>query len=388
MAYQTLALRNLTELKARRGSALNPTLASIMGINYPIDEDYIVYEWQESATTTPDDYEVVGSNLGSPDFGRWMRVNLATNPQVNSDWSATSGAAVILNKPTIPAVQVSADWTAISGFTQILNKPTIPAAQVNADWNSQSGIAQIINKPSFSTVATSGSYSDLSGKPSLSAVATSGSYSDLTGKPALSAVAISGSYSDLSGKPSIPAAQVNADWSAVSGVTNILNKPSFAAVATTGVYADLVGKPTLSTVAGSGSYNDLTDKPTIPSAITFSAPDSKTVAKATAYQSGTPAKPAIVTLTLTSTSSVSLAGSVNNTANIVIGSTSAVATGTGTTIAKYSNVLGGTLVIGLNLSTTQTNTYTINLPIGWYYAIVVTTGTGLSVDSAFEQVVG
>lgn len=47
-----------------------------------------------------------------------------------------------------------------------------------------------------------------------------------TAIPGLSTVATSGSYNDLSNKPTIPAAQVNADWNAVSGVAQILNKPS------------------------------------------------------------------------------------------------------------------------------------------------------------------
>ena len=37
---------------------------------------------------------------------------------------------------------------------------------VNADWNSSSGDSEIKNKPTFATVATSGSYNDLSDKPS------------------------------------------------------------------------------------------------------------------------------------------------------------------------------------------------------------------------------
>jgi len=40
---------------------------------------------------------------------------------------ATSGSYVDLsNKPTIPAAQVNSDWSAGSGLAQILNKPTIP----------------------------------------------------------------------------------------------------------------------------------------------------------------------------------------------------------------------------------------------------------------------
>ena len=86
------------------------------------------------------------------------------------------------------------------------------------------------------TVASTGSYSDLSGTPSLSTVATSGSYSDLTGTPSLSTVATSGSYADLTGTPSL------------------------STVATSGSYSDLSGTPSLSTVATSGSYNDLAVK--------------------------------------------------------------------------------------------------------------------------------
>ena len=47
---------------------------------------------------------------------------------------------------------------------------SIPAAQVNSDWNATSGIAQILNKPTLATVATSGSYNDLSDRPTIPTV--------------------------------------------------------------------------------------------------------------------------------------------------------------------------------------------------------------------------
>ena len=135
-----------------------------------------------------------------------------TFTQLPADWNATSGVQQILhkptlatvatsgnyndltNKPTIPAEQVQANWneTNTSSKAYIQNKPTIPAAQVNADWNATSGTAQILNKPELATVATSGS------------------------------------YNDLTNKPTIPNAQVNADWNATSGVAEILNKPDIA----------------------------------------------------------------------------------------------------------------------------------------------------------------
>ena len=44
---------------------------------------------------------------------------------------------------------------------------SIPATQVNSDWNAVSGVAEILNKPSLATVATSGSYNDLSNQPTI-----------------------------------------------------------------------------------------------------------------------------------------------------------------------------------------------------------------------------
>ena len=101
--------------------------------------------------------------------------------------------------------------------------------------------SQITSKPTFSAVATSGSYNDLSNKPTIPTVPSNvsafvndagylvtvpaQSYASLTGKPNLSAVALSGNYSDLSGLPTIPSAQVNSDWNSASGVSQILNKP-------------------------------------------------------------------------------------------------------------------------------------------------------------------
>lgn len=105
--------------------------------------------------------------------------------QVNADWNAVSGVAQILNKPTLATVATTGSYLDLS------NKPTIPAAQVNSDWNASSGVAQILNKPT------------------------------------------------------IPAAQVNSDWNAVSGVAQILNKPALATVATSGSYTDLINKPSI-----------------------------------------------------------------------------------------------------------------------------------------------
>lgn len=68
---------------------------------------------------------------------------------------------------------------------------------VNADWNATEGDALILNKPTLATVATSGSYDDLTSKPVLATVATSGSYNDLNDIPDPTLVeATDGEYSE------------------------------------------------------------------------------------------------------------------------------------------------------------------------------------------------
>ena len=132
---------------------------------------------------------------------------ISATGQVNSDWNSNSGLSQILNKPSLSTVATTGSYNDLS------NKPTIPAAQVNSDWNAVSGVSQILNKPTLATVATSGDYSDLNNKPTFATVATSGS------------------YNDLSNKPTIPAAQVNSDWNSSSGVSEILNKPDLSVYA-------------------------------------------------------------------------------------------------------------------------------------------------------------
>ena len=171
--------------------------------------------------------------------------------------------------------QVQADWEATTGKAAILHKPEIPEAQIQSDWaqNDNTKVDFIKNKPTLATVATSGSYNDLTDKPAAQ---------DLTGYA-------TETYVDTQiGELDIPAAQVQSDWTATEGMGVILHKPTLANVATSGAYSDLSGTPDLSgyattqamntalvakansadlaTVATSGSYNDLEDKPQIPAA--------------------------------------------------------------------------------------------------------------------------
>lgn len=135
--------------------------------------------------------------------------------QVNSDWNSTSGKSQILNKPILFSgsyADLTGKPTLFSGnYSELTGKPTtftpaahthtigdvtglqtsldsklgvgasipyssltgapiIPAAQVNSDWTAVSGVSQVLNKPTLATVATSGSYTDLTNKPVIPSV--------------------------------------------------------------------------------------------------------------------------------------------------------------------------------------------------------------------------
>ena len=174
----------------------------------------------------------------------------------------TAGDGIVINNDEISVDTDVIQEKLTAGDNITISDNTISASaapQEQADWaqSDANAVDYIKNKPNLATVATSGSYNDLSNKPSIPAAQVQSDWSQsnseavdyIKNKPSLATVATSGSYNDLSNKPSIPAAQVQSDWSQSdsSKVDFIKNKPSLATVAT------------------SGSYNDLTNKPTIPS---------------------------------------------------------------------------------------------------------------------------
>ncbi len=199
---------------------------------------------------------------------------IAAGAEVNvqSDWSVTdtSSDAFIKNKPTIPTVNnatltIQKNGTNVQTFTA--NQGTNATANITvptktSDLTNDSGFldsvawGDVTGKPTFATVATSGSYNDLSNKPTIPAAQVQSNWTQTTttavdyikNKPSLATVATSGSYNDLSNKPTIPAAQIQSDWTQT----------------TTTALDYIKNKPTLATVATSGSYNDLSNKPTIP----------------------------------------------------------------------------------------------------------------------------
>lgn len=148
---------------------------------------------------------------------------------------------------------------------------------------------------SLSTVATSGSYNDLSNKPTIPTTTNeltndsgfiTNSVNNLTNytlTSSLSDVALSGNYEDLSNTPSIPTkvSDLNNDTGFITTAalstyalkseipvnTSELNNDS--GFITSSALSGYAQTSSLATVATSGSYNDLSDKPTIPDAYTL-----------------------------------------------------------------------------------------------------------------------
>lgn len=119
---------------------------------------------------------------------------------------------------------------------------------VNADWNAVSGDAQILNKPTLATVATTGSYTDLSNKPTI--------VSSVTGTaPIVSSGGTTPAISITAATTSAAGSMSSADKSKLDGIAAgaEVNQNAFSNVAVSGqttVAADSK-TDTLTLVAGS-----------------------------------------------------------------------------------------------------------------------------------------
>lgn len=202
------------------------------------------------------DFDVLQHKLTEgPNIDITDNVISAEVPTQVSELQNDVGYLTSADLPTIPVTDVTVDGTSVvvNGVAEI-TMPDLSGYATDAELSA--GLATKQNTISdLSDIRAGAAKGDTAVQPSdLATVATTGSYNDLTNKPDLSiyaqsanlaTVATTGDYDDLVNKPSIPAAQVNSDWSASSGVAAILNKPSLAAVATTGDYDDLVNKPSI-----------------------------------------------------------------------------------------------------------------------------------------------
>lgn len=192
----------------------------------------------------------------------------------------------------------------------------------------------------------------------------------------LATVATSGSYNDLSNKPTIPAAQVNSDWNANSGVAQILNKPSLATVATSGSYNDLSNKPTIPTV------NDatLTIQHNGTNVQTFTANQgtNATANVETIYADPVASSAAITPLVQTSmiadgaVTTDKLGASSVTSAKIADGAVTSAKIDWGTTVQEVSISDFVTMESGFSMPSNETNIYTIGKLVIAHLIIIAT----------------
>lgn len=191
----------------------------------------------------------------------------------------TAGAGIDITSGVISAEVTQSELDAVSNVAN--GAATTAGNAQTAAGNAQTAVTNLSN--SLATVATSGSYNDLSNKPTIP-TKTSDLTNDSNFVSDASYVHTDNNFtstekSKLSGIAAGAEVNVQSDWSVTSTSSDayIKNKPTLAAVATSGAYSDLTGAPTLATVATSGAYSDLSGKPTIPTATSELTNDSNYV---------------------------------------------------------------------------------------------------------------
>lgn len=160
--------------------------------------------------STPNDECVVFLNKGK---------NVNSTANYTTSWIFAYGTPA--DRPAwtglTPAMQ-------IKGQAVVINKLLGP--QVGASYNLDvNGTANATTLYENGT-ALSSKYLGISAKAASASSADAVAWANVSGKPSFATVATSGSYNDLSNKPTIPAAQVQTDWNATSGMGVLLNKPS------------------------------------------------------------------------------------------------------------------------------------------------------------------
>jgi hypothetical protein len=174
------------------------------------------------------------------DASRLAGIEAGAEVNVNADWNAASGDALILNKPLIPTT--TSQLTNNSGFLTSYTEtdPLFSASQaVNIT------ASDITNLSNLSGINTGNQ--DLSGLATITAL-TSGldlKVDKVAGKGLSEDDFTTAEKTKLAGIATGAEINVNADWNAASGDALILNKPALATVATTGSYIDLTNTPVL-----------------------------------------------------------------------------------------------------------------------------------------------
>lgn len=221
------------------------TFSTIYDICFPGDGLVVVKGYIDDGTDTNYYFYHVGSNMSgsgdiyfiSPQKEGYFVLHLyseggdALYSSIDYVEYGQGGGSFTETDPTVPA------------WAKAANKPSYTASEVGALPDSTvipTKVSDLTNDSGFTTntgtitgITMNGASKGTSGVVNLGNVLTE--HQDISGKANsadLATVATSGSYNDLSNKPTIPAAQVNSDWNASSGVAQILNKPTIPTVPT------------------------------------------------------------------------------------------------------------------------------------------------------------
>jgi hypothetical protein len=214
---------------------------------------------------------VIESGSSYPSSGSVGELFYNTTTSVLGMYNGSSWAAI--NQSQIQSMVATAIQSVVNGAPTAFDTLVEIATQLAADESAATTLANVVaskaSVASLSTVATTGSYSDLSNKPSIpttvSALTNDSAYQTLTQVNSAIQAVVGAAPTALDTLVEI-AAQLANDESAVSAlVTTVSTKAatsSLAAVATTGTFASLTSKPT--TLAGYGitdatgnNYNDV-----------------------------------------------------------------------------------------------------------------------------------
>lgn len=128
--------------------------------------DYVTAD-KTKVTNINEVIEAATKNITATDISitldkRNLVTNVVENIELNLPASTTALAGLML----------PSDKTKLNGIAAGAE------VNVNADWNATEGDAQILNKPTLATVATSGSYNDLTNKPTIPTVDVNKKYVD------------------------------------------------------------------------------------------------------------------------------------------------------------------------------------------------------------------
>lgn len=252
-----------------------PTIPSVSGLASETYVDNAIGALSIPTTASEISFNNAGTALDGTDVqnaisdldGNLSTVMDAVN---NLATVATSGSYNDLsNKPTIPSISGLATETYVDNAVAAITVPD-SADDISFD-NSQSGMDSVNVQLAIEELM--GNFMYVDGRvDDLATVATSGSYNDLSNKPTIPSTAANIPIANATGQ--FEASNVEDALDEVKGDTLYLNNQfnDLATVATSGSYNDLSDKPTipvlptLATVATTGSYNDLTNTPSVPTA--------------------------------------------------------------------------------------------------------------------------